>query len=504
MSNDKDLIEKVVNEAIQVQEISVDIIRTNRHSTFELSHAKPFVDVVSNMESHPSQSEEAFNLYKKSVITHYHVLSSLTSKLSAKECVFLEYQQTPVVLEILYEIDRDFRHSIEEFVRVIDDSDDILMLEAIRLHCGYYGITSAKDFAAVPGSTFNILVQILERADIDREHKKAILAAKSWGLNTTYVFGDKFTRTLRRTRDINMALKEEREFLKNIWLEPVKTSKKLMAEWVPFEGFGQSGYDRNRYFDGYMNKFKKYVYEAHKSGVHLANIVMLPTHVGDIGHHIGPSYYNLCKDEMCMNILESVTQVMAKTLKNAYHMGEIKGIPDIGSIATGSTAAAMVTILEWEGFTSDMFIELFSRRFENYKLEHPFDRVMVGDLHVNDFLDFISRGEQIIRERPMGYGGYIGKTKVDLSPLLFNTELNNPQWYAFPGCAITTRTTALLRFVDQPCLLAPEPPSIVTLVNLVSMYPEKAIFPAELCKKCASARYLPSKCSYCRSKNLGI
>ncbi len=500
----KDIVGKVLDEAILLQEISVSIIKEKRYSNFELSHAEPFVEAVRGIEPHSSQSEEALNLYKYSLITHYEVLSSLTKTVTPKECVFLEYQQTPVVLEILYEMDRDFRDSVEEFVRAINESDDILMLEAMRLHTGYYGITSAKDFAAIPGSTFNVLVQVLERADIDKEHKMAILATKSWGLNTTYVFGDKFTRTLKRTRDAFLALQEEKRFLTGIFLEPVKTFKKLMSEWVPFEGFGQCGYDRNRYFEEYRKRFEKYVREAYDAGVHLANIVMLPTHVGDVGHHIGPSYYNICKDEMCMNILDAITQVMVRTLRTAYHSGEIKNVAEIASIATGSTAAAMATILDWEGFTSDMLIEFFSRRFENYKLKHPFDRVMVGELHVNDFLDFVSRGESIIRNKPIGHEGYIGKVKVDLSPLYYNTELNNPQWYAYPGCAITTRTTALLRFVDQPCLLAPEPPSIVAMVNLVALYPEKAMFPAELCKKCATARYLPAKCEFCRAMDIGV
>lgn len=82
---------------------------------------------------------------------------------------------------------------------------------------------------------------------------------------------------------------------------------------------------------------------------------------------------------------------------------------------------------------------------------------------------------------------------IDLSPVRNNPELNNVQAYAYPFTAITVRATALLRFIDQPCLLAPEPPSIVAMVNAVALAPERPLAPAEMCKNCATSRYLPAQ-----------
>lgn len=49
---------------------------------------------------------------------------------------------------------------------------------------------------------------------------------------------------------------------------------------------------------------------------------------------------------------------------------------------------------------------------------------------------------------------------INLEPVISNPELNNSQMYAYLFTAITVRGTALLCFVDQPCLLAPEPPGM--------------------------------------------
>ncbi len=87
---------------------------------------------------------------------------------------------------------------------------------------------------------------------------------------------------------------------------------------------------------------------------------------------------------------------------------------------------------------------------------------------------------------------------IDLEPVIFNPELNNPQMYAYPFTAITVRATALLRFVDQPCLLAPEPPG-VGIVNATALNPEEAMAPVQLCRQCSTSRFLPAKCDYCLS-----
>jgi len=490
------LDEKVVGDAIAAQKASVSCIKKHRYDDFLLEHARPFVDVVKNFQRHPDQSEEAMDLYQQSLLIHYDVLTSLTKTVTAMDCAFLEWQQTPITLDVMYRLDPDFRDAIEEFARTIEESDDIIGIEATRVHNGFYGIISSKDFAALPGSTFNVIAQIVARTPIDKKYKQAILAAKSWGLNGIYVFGDRYTRVLQRCRNVQTAIEEEKRYLKWIWTEPSKVMLKLMGT------FGHSSYDRFKYFDMYEKKFTPYIEAAYDAGVHPANIVMLPTHVGDIGHHIGPSYFHICKDDMCMAILESVSNTVYDTLGTALAMGKIKNPFDVASVATGASASAMSEILAWDGFNADMFQDLFQKRFKNYVMTHPFDRPMVGELHINDWMDFVTRGERINAPKPRGLGGKVSGVPIDLSAIRLNSKLNNPQWYTYPYTGITVRSTALLRFVDQPCLLAPEPPSIVGMVNATVLNPDVPMAPVQMCKNCATNRFLPAKCNYCMSPNL--
>lgn len=483
------IVEKTVNDAIAAQNAAVSIIKEHRYDEFVLTHAKPFVDAVVSSKLAEGQSKEAMDLFQQSLLIHYDILTSLADTVTPRDTAFLEWQQTPATLDIMYKLDPDFRKAVDVFIEAIDASEDIIGIEATRVHNGFYGIISAKDFAAVPGSTFNVIAQIIARADIPKKYKQAILSAKSWGLNTIYVFGDTYTRVLKETRDVKKAIDEEKRYLKWIWDEPVESMKHLM------ELLGHTSYDRTQYFDMYTERITPYVKAAFDAGVHPSNIVMLPTHVGDVGHHIGPSYYKLCKDDMCMAILESVSKVVENTLRTALEMGKIKSPFDVASIATGASASAMADILAWDGFTPMHIQDLMQKRFSNFALTYPYDRPMVGELHINDFLDFITRGERINRD----HGGKVMGVPIDLAPVRDHPELNNVEAYAYPFCANTIRATALLRFMDQPCLLAPEPPSIAGMINALAMNPKVALAPVQMCKNCATRQYLPAKCNYCMS-----
>lgn len=491
------LIEKVVNDATAAQNAAVQAIKTHRYEDFRLEHARPYVNVIKGFECSQEQSKEAMDLYQKSLLLHYDILTSLTETITPLDTAFLEWQQTPITLEIMYELDPEFRRAVEIFIETIDESEDIVGIEATRVHNGFYGIISSTDFAALPGSTFNVLAQIMARTKIEKKYKQAILSAKSWGLNGIYVFGDIYTKVLGATRDVKKSIDEEKRYLKWSWDKPAEAMLHLMGE------LGHTSYDRFRYFDMYRKKFSPIVEAAVDAGVHPANIVMLPTHVGDIGHHIGSSYYKLCRDDMCMAVLESVSEVAVNTLQSALSADKIKSPFDVASIATGASASAIADILAWDGFAPDYIQDMMQKRFKNFVLTHPFDRPMVGELHINDFLDFATRGERINAPKTRGGGGKkVMGVPIDLSPVRNNPELNNVQAYAYPYTAITVRATALLRFIDQPCLLAPEPPSIVAMVNALALAPEKPLVPVEMCKNCATSRYLPAKCDYCISPKL--
>ena len=57
------LIEKTVNDAIAAQNAAVDAIRIHRYEDFLLEHARPYVDVIREMECDREQSREAIDLY---------------------------------------------------------------------------------------------------------------------------------------------------------------------------------------------------------------------------------------------------------------------------------------------------------------------------------------------------------------------------------------------------------------------------------------------------------
>jgi hypothetical protein len=482
-----DIVKKSIQEAIGAQEMVVKLIKKYRFQPFELQQCEDYVNLVSKMEKSPGQSEESLNLYKNSVITHYKILTSLARTIAPKDITFLEWQQTPVIMEILCELDKDFRAALEEFGRTIDESDDIIGIESIRVHTGFYGFTATHDFLAIPGSVSNILFQILERTNIPKKYKKAILASKTWGLNTTYSFGDRFTRILKKTRDVTKAVYIEKQYLKRIWLEPVKTQLKFMKD------FGQGSYDAAEYFKLYKKEMFDTVKRAYDAGVHIANILVLPTHVGDIGHHIGPAYYNICRDEMAMVILEAITAVMKRTLLKGLGEGKIKDVFTASKVALASCDAAVYELARWDAFTLEMVTDFLMKRFRNYVCMYPYQRNMVGELHNYDFIEILARGKRALEAKK------VADIDIDLYPLKSFTTLNEPQWYGYPLTSITPRFSALFRFVDIPCLLAPEPPSIIFMINIATLMPDKAIAPVAMCRKCEVAEMTPAICDYCKA-----
>ena len=485
------MIGEILNESLKLQEEAVKAVETHRFEEFKIVHAENFVEAVRNMRVKDGQSESAFNLYRMSLINHYEILKSLTESVSPVESAFLEWMQTPVVMEILYSLDSSFREAAESIAKVIEESDDIISLEAMRLANGFYGVTSAKDFAAIPGSTFSVLAKIVERADVEKDYAKAFLSAKSWGLNTSYIFGNEFLKVFKETKSFEKAIKAEKNAMKRMLLEPVKLQREIMLS------YGFKSFDPADYMKIYREKMESIV-KTSLGEVHIANVVMLPTHVGDVGHHIGWQYYYICRDEMCMELLRVHLAFLKRNLQKAYEEGLMKNVFDVSYFATGLSALLIYRILFDEGFTAEMLTRLFTERFYNYVMLNQFDRNVVNELHVNDLLDFAFRGQRLAEK-----GWKIGKLEVDFSDYE-NSFLQRGEYYAYPFCAITTKFATLMRFADMPCLLAPEPVSIATLVNAVSLFPEKPFAPVSLCKNCATAHVQPAKCMHCLSKNLKI
>ena len=485
------MIEEVAENGLKLQYECVKAIESFRFDDFRFDHAKNFVRAVEGMKALDNQSDEAFQLYRMSLLIHYKTLTSLTESIRPFESAFLEWMQTPVAFERLKELDPSFRESVEILARTVDESDEIVGIEAMRLANGFYGVTSAKDFAAIPGSTLSVLAKIVEWAGIDREHAKTVLASKSWGLLTSYVFGDMFLLVLRETGSIQKALEAEKRAMKRMLTKPIEMQIDIM------KSFGFESFRPEDYYKAYIGEFTPFIDMAFRENVHPTNIVVLPTHVGDVGHHIGWQYYSICRDEMNMDVLRTHYAVLERNMKNAIENGHVKNIFDLSTFFTGVSAAYIYRILSDEGFTAEMLTRLFTERFYHSIIGNQFNRYIVRELHVNDFMDFAARGERIGRD-----GWRIRDLTIDFSPLEESAYLNSGELYAFPFCNSATRFASLMKFVDMPCLLAPEPPSITVLVNAIALNPEKAFAPVNLCKGCATADIQPARCLLCRAKNV--
>ena len=494
-----ELYEKMINEAMMAQKADVNTVSKYRGQDFKMEHTKAYVDVANKMEAVDGQSEAVINLHVDSINTHYDTLTGLTDTVRPEDDPFVEHYQTPAILEILYEEDESFKKSVDKFIDVIGKSEDIIGLESVRRYAGFYGPTCVVDFAMIPGSTSNVVNQILKKTDIPDDHKRAILAAKSWGMNTSYGIGEIFANKIEDNITVTEALKNEIEMIKSIYETPVDAQAKLM------DSLGHESFDVRKYMSKYKEKMKGTIMAAVEDGVHYGNIVTVPAYcVGDISHHISQSTYNMCKDDVIMSIIEATTDVMESTLKNA--MKDFKSEYQILSLATGSAACAIEYILELDGFNAPTVVELLTRRFHNYVQLNP-TRPAAAELHNCDFMDTIYRGWKYLDEERRMINGSEGKLeprvagfKVNLDPINTNEVIMNPQRYTYPGCAITVRFSSLMRLADYPCLITSEPVTATLMTNVIALHKETPASPVRACKNCASACLVDFRHGYCQWK----
>ncbi len=494
----KEVIEKMIDEALAAQWADVEVIKKKRGQEFVIDDAKPYVDAVNKMRPAGEQSKAVIKLHVDSVNAHYEILKSLTNTVRPEDDPFVEHYQTPAILEILYDEDEKFKRSVDVFVEGIEKAEALIGRECVRRYGGFYGPTCVVDFALVPGSTSNVVNRILKDLDIPLEHKQAILSAKSWGMNTSYGIGEVFTHEIENGATLGDAIKKEVEMLKFLYEEPIEAQTRLM------EATGHESFDVKKYMEEYKGRMKGAVKEAIDDGVHYGNILTVPAYcVGDVAHHIAQSTFNMCKDDVVMAIIEAVTEVMDSTLKS--NVDKFNNEYQPLTVATGSTACAVEYILEMDGFTAPMIVDLLTKRFHNYVQLYP-TRGAAAELHNCDFMDMIYRGWKCIDAARRSSNGSkdlkvkVAGFEVDLSPIEKNEVIMNPQRYTYPACAITVRFSALMRLADYPCLLTSEPVTATMMTNVTALHKERPVSPARICKDCAVASLINVRHAYCQWK----
>jgi len=495
----RELYEKMINEAMAAQRADVDTVKAKRGREYVLEDTKPYVDVARKMTAIGDQSRAVIDLHKNSVVAHYETLTGLTKTVRPEDDPFVEHYQTPVVLEILKDQDEAFTKSVDAFTRAIADAEARIGLEAVRHYGGFYGPTCVVDFALIPGSTSNVVNRVLKKTDIPIEHKRAILAAKSWAMNTSYGFGDAFAHALEAGATPAEATAKEIETMQKIYREPVEAQAELM------DAAGMTSFDPRKYMKEYRRRMEGTVSAAIDDGVHYGNILTVPAYsVGDISHHIAQSTFNMCKDDVVMAVIEAVTEVMESTLKNA--LDSYKSYWDVLTVATGASASATEYILELDAFNAPMVVDLLTKRFHNFVLSYP-KRGAAAELHNCDFMDMIYRGWKLLDKARKNRNGsdevltpLVGKYPVDLAPIHANEVLMNPQRYAYPACAITVRFSALMRLADYPCLLTSEPVTATMMTNIIALDKGTAAAPARACKNCATTSLVDQRQHYCQWK----
>lgn len=494
------IYEKMINEAMAAQHADVEVLKKKRGLKFHMKDAAAYVDAVNKMTVGEKQSAAVIDLHKESVKTHFNVLTKLCSSIKPEDDPFVEHYQTPVVLEILAEQDEKFAQSLTVFAESIKTNQAIVGKEAARVYAGFYGPVCAVDFALMPGSTSNVVNQILAKTDIPVDHKKAILAAKSWGMNTSYGIGDVFAKRIEAGDNLAEAGRKEVKQLQELYLNPVDAQAALMRRSKV------SSFSPKRYMENYRKGIESAVKAAIDDGVHYGNIVTVPAYcVGDVGHHISQSTYNMCKDDVIMATIDAVTNVIESTLRNS--LSKFTNPFQVLNTATGASATAVEHILELDGFNAPMIVDLLTKRYHNLVAIRP-TRGAAAELHNCDFMDMIYRGWKITDKAGRVRNGsgkdlnpkIDGKFPVDLAPIYANDVLMNPQRYAYPACAITVRTSALMRLADYPCLLTSEPITATMMTNIIALDKANPAAPVRGCKNCATACLGADRHKYCQYK----
>jgi hypothetical protein len=168
--------------------------------------------------------EGSVHLHVQSVNAHYEILDKILRQntIRAEDDPFVEHYQTGPILELLYDMDPAFKASMWKFIDALAEPDNVALLgrEAVARYGGMYGLTCVVDFAFSVGSVPNFVNRILRKLDIPKDHKRTILAAKSWGMTTSYGLGGAFRAALQSGKSVSAAEKAELDMWQFMYREP--------------------------------------------------------------------------------------------------------------------------------------------------------------------------------------------------------------------------------------------------------------------------------------------
>jgi hypothetical protein len=227
---DKAVYQKMIAEATAAAEADLGVIGKKRGGPFVFADAQPYVDAVNGMKPGEGQSKEVFDLHVQSVNAHYNILKKIAvdGTIRPEDDPFVEHYQTPPILEILYDADPAFKASMWKFIDALGENKALLGREAARIYGGMYGLTCVVDFAFSVGSTSNVVNRILRGMDLPKDHKRTILASKSWGMNTSYGLGAAFRGAVEDGKTLAEAEQAELDMMQFIYREPTAAQTEIM------------------------------------------------------------------------------------------------------------------------------------------------------------------------------------------------------------------------------------------------------------------------------------
>jgi hypothetical protein len=482
--------EAMVSQAMAALKADVGNIKAKAGTQFKLSDAKPYVDAVNGMKAVGSEMPEVIALHVDSVNAHYDILLDLTNDgpVRPEDDPFVEHYQTPPILEWLYKEQPDFRASMEKFIDAIADNRALIGRECAKLYGGTYGPTCVVDFAPSPGSTANVANRILAKLDIPSDHKKTILAAKSFGMTTSYGIGAAFKGAVEGGATLDEALDAEIATLQMIYDTPSAAQTKIMLGHNLGGHGGHTSFDTAAYMAQYKERMAPTLKKALDKGVHPANLCCIPAYcVGDVAHHNSQTMFNFAQDPIVMAIIEAHTAAFESTFNRGLEAGFKNEYGPIG-LAVGAGAAMMAYEFVKDYMPIPSVIELLVNRFHNMVLMNP-NRDSAAELHNVDMIMSIHRGWNILKPKPLGKGGEVGGVAVDFGPIDSHDVLANIHRYTYPPCAITQRVGAMFKFADFPCLLTSEPVTATMMTHAVSLHPEVAMAPLAIDKDWGVTEY---------------